>query len=178
MVVSVLLLNASYEPLRVITWQRAICLQLSDRADMVESVEDRVLRSSGGAEFPFPAVLRLREMAVIPFRRDGPPITRRGLVARDQGLCQKSGCNRKGATMDHVVPRSRGGSHSWKNVVLMCAEHNNAKSDRTLEELGWSLKCTPHTPALETVLLDRARILPQWRPWLSAATLVDLPASA
>ncbi len=166
---AVLLLNASYEPLRVISWQRAICLQLADRADCIEALPDRTLRSSGGAEFPFPSVLRLREMAVIPFRREGPPITRRALQARDSGVCQKSGCNRKGSTMDHVIPRSRGGTHTWGNVVLMCAEHNNQKSDRTLDELSWTLKAPPRTPRHDTVLLDRARVLPEWRRWLPAA---------
>lgn len=163
---SVLLLNASYEPLRVISWQRAICLQLSERADLVEEVEDRALRTSGGASFPFPAVVRLREMVVIPFRRGSGPITRRSLAQRDNGACQKTGCNRRGATMDHIVPRSRGGQHKWENVVLMCSEHNNAKSDRTLEELGWTLKATPVTPTYHGFYLDHAQILPQWRPWL------------
>lgn len=163
----VLLLNASYEPLRVISWQRAICLQLADRADLVERVENRTLHTSGGEEFPFPAVVRLREMVVIPFRRGAAPITRRALTYRDDGACQKSDCNRRGSTMDHLLPRSRGGQHTWQNVVLMCAEHNNAKSDRTLDELGWTLKAKPIVPSYENLYLDRTQILPQWRQWLT-----------
>lgn len=162
----VLLLNASYEPLRVISWQRAICLQLAERADLVEHVEDKSLRTSGGAEFPFPAVVRLREMVVVPFRRGAAPITRRALAYRDMGECQKTGCDKRGATMDHVVPRSRGGLHEWRNVVLMCAEHNNTKGARTIEELGWTLKAKPVAPTSDGLYLDRAQILPQWRPWL------------
>ena len=165
-VVSVLLLNASYEPLRVISWQRAICLQLADRAELIEAVGGRNLHSSGGDEFPFPAVVRLREMINIPFRRGATPITRRALQARDEGHCQKSGCRRRGSTMDHLIPRSRGGSHTWHNVVLMCPEHNNAKGDRTLDELGWILKKLPATPKFETVLVERCQVLPQWRRWL------------
>jgi 5-methylcytosine-specific restriction endonuclease McrA len=163
----VLLLNASYEPLRVISWQRAICLQLSDRADLVEQIDDRTLRTSGGSEFPFPAVVRLREMVVIPFRRGAAPITRRALTYRDFGACQKTGCNRRGSTTDHLLPRSRGGQHTWHNVVLMCAEHNNAKSNRTIDELGWTLKAKPMVPTYENLYLDRTQILPQWRQWLS-----------
>lgn len=162
----VLLLNASYEPLRVISWQRAICLQLAERADLIEEVEDKALHTSGGEVFPFPAVVRLREMVVVPFRRGTAPITRRALVFRDEGVCQKVGCERRGATMDHLLPRSRGGQHEWKNVVLMCAEHNNAKSDRTLDEIGWSLKAQPIAPAYDGFYLDRSQIMPQWRPWL------------
>ena len=166
---SVLLLNASYEPLRVISWQRAICLQLAERADLVEAVEGRALHTSGGAEFAFPSVIRLREMVVVPFRRGAAPITRRALIARDRGTCQKSGCERRGATMDHLLPKSRGGQHTWKNVVLMCAEHNNQKSDRTIEELGWSLKKAPRIPTKADLALDRSEANPQWSPWLAAA---------
>lgn len=162
----VLLLNASYEPLRVISWQRAICLQLADRADLVEHVEQKSLRTSGGAEFPFPAVVRLREMVVVPFRRGTAPITRRALTYRDHGECQKVGCDKRGATMDHLLPRSRGGQHDWHNVVLMCAEHNNAKGARTLDELGWKLKAKPIAPKFDGLYLDRTQIPVQWRPWL------------
>lgn len=163
---AVLLLNASYEPLRVVSWQRAICMQLADRADLIESVPDRVLRASGGREFPFPSVIRLREMAVIPFRRGTAPITRRALAHRDHGECQKVGCDRRGSTMDHLLPRSRSGAHDWLNVVLMCAEHNNKKGDRTIEELGWSLKKPPRVPTYETLYLDTRHVVPQWRQWL------------
>lgn len=68
--------------------------------------------------------------------------------------------------MDHLLPRSRGGTHEWHNIVLMCAEHNNVKGDRTIEEIGWSLKSTPVAPSYEGFYLDRTQILPQWRPWL------------
>lgn len=162
----VLLLNASYEPLRVISWQRAICLQLSERADLVECVEGRSLHSSGGSEFPFPSVIRLREMVVMPFRRGIAPITRRALTWRDDGMCQKTGCDRRGATMDHLMPRSRGGKHTWHNVVLMCAEHNNKKADRTLDEIGWSLKAAPVSPTYENLYIERGQIMPKWNSWL------------
>ena len=163
-----LLLNASYEPLRIISWQRAICLQLAGRADLVEAVEGRELHSSGGQTFPYPAVVRLRSMVVLPFRRDHA-ITRRALVARDDGRCQKSGCDRRGTTMDHLLPRSRGGQHTWHNVVLMCQEHNNLKGDRTLDEIGWSLKNSPRVPEFKVLLLDRHSVRPQWLPWIAAA---------
>lgn len=162
----VLLLNASYEPLRIISWQRAICLQLADRADLVEEEPARTLRAAGGAEFPFPSVIRLREMVVVPFRRGVAPITRRGLNARDAGICQKAGCDNRGSTVDHLLAKSRGGEHTWHNVVLMCAEHNNKKGDRTLEEMGWELKKEPGPPLHEGLVLDLRHVVPQWKPWL------------
>jgi 5-methylcytosine-specific restriction endonuclease McrA len=170
---SVLLLNASYEPLRVIGWRRAICLQLADRADLIESIPDRKLHTSGGDEFPFPAVVRLREMVIVPFRRGNSPITRRALTYRDSGLCQKSGCERRGSTMDHLLPRSRGGEHTWHNVVLMCEPHNNTKSDRTMEELGWSLKTSPRVPSYDCLYLHATQVLPQWRQWLTRRSQVE-----
>lgn len=164
---SVLLLNASYEPLRVISWQRAICLQLSERADLVESLANRTLHSSGGAEFPFPAVVRLRDMVFVPYRRGAAPVTRRALASRDGGMCQKVGCEKRGSTMDHLLPRSRGGEHSWHNVVLMCADHNNSKGDRTIDELGWSLKVAPRVPRYQNVHIDITHVQPEWRQWLA-----------
>lgn len=174
----VLLLNASYEPLRIITWQRAICLQLADRADLIEEAPERRLRAAGGAEFPFPSVVRLREMVVVPFQRGTPPITRRALAARDGGMCQKSGCERRGTTMDHVVAKSRQGQHTWNNVVLMCEEHNNRKGDRTLEELGWSLKKKPIAPKQRSLMLNPRDAAPQWLPWLGDQFSEELEAAS
>ena len=170
---SVLLLNASYEPLRVISWRRAISLQLAERADLIESVPDRKLHTSVGDEFPFPAVVRLREMVIVPFRRGNTPITRRALTYRDSGTCQKRGCERRGSTMDHLLPRSRGGEHTWHNVVLMCEQHNNKKSDRTIEELGWSLKTSPRVPSYDSLYLHATQVLPQWRQWITRSGSVE-----
>lgn len=175
---SVLLLNASYEPLRVISWQRAICLQLAERADLIEALSNRTLRTSGGNEFPFPAVIRLRSMVFVPYRRGAAPITRRALASRDGGMCQKADCDRRGATMDHLLPKSRGGEHSWHNVVLMCAEHNNSKGDRTIDELGWSLKVAPRAPKYKNLHIDITHALPEWGQWLGRTdNMAELAAS-
>ena len=175
---SVLLLNASYEPLRIITWQRAICLQLAERADLIAESPDRKLRAAGGAEFPFPSVVRLREMVIVPFQRGTPPITRRALAARDGGMCQKSGCDQRGTTMDHVLAKSRQGTHSWNNIVLMCAAHNNEKGDRTLDELGWKLKKRPVVPKQRSLMLNPRDASPQWLPWLGTGFVDDLEAAS
>ena len=146
----VLLLNASYEPLRFVTVRRALGLVISGRAVMVEAGAGHV-RSVSEA-FPVPLVVRLRQMVRIPFAAR-VPLNRRTLSRRDAGRCQVVGCVAAGGTIDHLVPRCRGGRHEWGNVALMCAAHNRAKSDRLLSELGWKLKRVPRAPAPAVLLL-------------------------
>src|SRR5690606_29897934 len=125
----VLLLNASFEPLRVITVRRALGLVISGKADLIVPNEDQIIRSTGGATFEVPAVVRLRRMVRVPFQATAP-LSRRAIQTRDGHRCQVTGCSRKGQTIDHVVPRSKGGAHEWTNVALMCVRHNSLKGDR------------------------------------------------
>ncbi len=167
---TVLLLNASFEPLRVITVRRALGLVIATKADLIVPIEDEVIRSTGGATFEVPAVVRLRRMVRVPFQATAP-LSRRAIQTRDGHHCQVTGCQRKGQTIDHVVPRSRGGTHEWHNVALMCVRHNSLKGDRSLEELGWSLKREPEAPRGALILLSRAgiRVPPaSWGPYLPA----------
>ncbi|MBU6217193.1 MAG: HNH endonuclease [Acidobacteria bacterium] len=165
---TVLLLNASYEPLRVVPRRRALGLLLAGKVDLVVADPGPGVRTSGGATFEAPAVLRLRHMVRVPFR-SAVPLSRRAIEARDRRRCQVAGCDRAGQTVDHVVPRSRGGAHEWTNVVLMCTRHNSAKGSRLLVELGWHLEREPTVPRGELVLLARAglRTAPAaWLPYL------------
>ncbi|MEI7888494.1 MAG: HNH endonuclease [Actinomycetes bacterium] len=167
---TVLLLNASFEPLRVITLRRAFGLVLSAKAELLERDGNQVLRSAGGAEFEMPAVIRLRKFVSVPFQATAP-LSRRTLLARDSHRCQVLGCTRSGQTVDHVIPRSRGGRHEWCNVALMCVRHNSQKSDRLLEELGWKLAQKPQVPRGRQVLLARAGLREPpaiWEPYLAA----------
>jgi 5-methylcytosine-specific restriction endonuclease McrA len=169
--VTVLLLNASYEPLRVITRRRALGLVLAGKVDLLESSEHEVVRTSGGAAFEVPVVIRLRNMVKVPFQST-VPLSRRAIEARDERRCQVAGCERSGQTVDHVVPRSRGGAHEWTNVALMCTRHNSHKGALLLSELGWHLKREPVAPRGELVLLARAGIRQApaaWAPYLPAA---------
>lgn len=165
---SVLLLNASYEPLTVVSWKRAITLVLTGRAEMVEQDGDRVIRSAGGSEFPLPNVVRLRQMiSFVGMRAKGTPrFSKTGLSARDNRECQVSGCDARGSTVDHLTPRSRGGDTSWENCVLMCVQHNSSKGDRTVDELGWTLKHKPVAPSKSVAMLTPR---PEWDPWLAPA---------
>ncbi|MDH3302843.1 MAG: HNH endonuclease [Acidimicrobiia bacterium] len=144
---SVLLLNATYEPIGLISWKRAVTLVIIGKGELVEQHEDRVVRSAGGRSFPFPSVVRLvryvRRARLDPARL-AP--NRRNLTARDRGLCQVKDCEAAGDTIDHLLPRSRGGVTSWENCVLMCNGHNTGKGNRTLTEAGFQLKRTPARP--------------------------------
>jgi 5-methylcytosine-specific restriction endonuclease McrA len=170
MPVSVLLLNASFEPLRVVSVRRGLGLVLAAKADLITPADGQIIRSTGGTEFAVPAVIRLRRMVRVPFQATAP-LSRRAILARDGHRCQVSGCSRSGQTVDHVVPRSRGGRHEWTNVTLMCARHNSQKGDRLLNELGWRLRSEPRPPRGALVLLTRAGLqapLPSWAPYLPA----------
>ena len=161
---SVLLLNASYEPLATVSWKRAMTLVLTGRAELVEQDGDRVVRSAGGTEFPLPNVVRLMKMVSFAGMRssEAPRFSRKGLSIRDNRECQVTGCDDTGSTVDHVTPRSRGGESSWENCVLMCLKHNGAKGDRTLAELGWTLKQDPVAPR-GSIVMVAAR--PEWAAW-------------
>ena len=133
-----LLLNASFEPLCVVPMRRAVVLVLKDKAEIVARNGGEL--HSERATLPIPAVIRLVHFVRVPFR-NRVPLSRRAVFARDRHRCQY--CNHNAENIDHVVPRSRGGSHAWDNVVASCRSCNSRKEDRLLSEAGLRL---PHPP--------------------------------
>lgn len=165
---SVLLLNASYEPLRVVSAERAIVLILQGKAETITESE-HVMRSPS-TTVKVPLVARLVSMAKVP-RMSKVPFSRKMLAVRDNGECQFSHCNAKGTTIDHLLPSSRGGKSSFENCVLACGPCNSKKANRTLEEMGWTLKKRPEPVYGSMVLLARAgakSASPEWAEWLPA----------
>lgn len=142
----VLVLNASYEPLQLISVRRAIVLLLQEKAELVEAAEQR-LRASGGFSLDRPLVIRLVRYIKIP-RRLRLPCSRRGVLARDRDTCQYCGDQpgRLNLTIDHVVPRSQGGQTVWENVVTACRSCNHKKGGRTPEEAHMTLRIKPRQP--------------------------------
>ncbi len=142
---SVLVLNASYEPLNVVSVRRAVVLLLKDKAEIVEAVE-AVLRAERLA-LPTPAVIRLVGYVRVPYRMR-VPVSRRGVLARDRFVCQYCGATpgRNALTIDHVVPRSRGGPKRWENLVAACARCNRRKGGRLPDEAGMRLLSQPRAP--------------------------------
>ncbi len=159
---SVLLLNASFEPIRVVSLHRAVTMIVTDKADLVER-KPGVLRSPS-REVPIPAVIALRVFVKIPFRAT-LPLNRRAVVVRDKGICAY--CGEAGSTIDHVIPRARGGLHVWENVVLACRPCNSRKDDKTLAELGWELPHPPFAPkGWQWLILGVADVDDAWAPYL------------
>jgi 5-methylcytosine-specific restriction endonuclease McrA len=163
----VLLLNATFEPLAVVTAKRAVVLMLTGKAECVEAALDEVFHSEN-LTVPAPSVMRLSRYVRVPYRR-AVPMTRAGVLRRDGRRCGY--CGKRADTIDHVVPRSRGGTHSWENCVAACRTCNSRKADRMLAELGWSLGFAPRAPdrAAGGILVLAVEPLPAWEPWLGVA---------
>jgi 5-methylcytosine-specific restriction endonuclease McrA len=140
----VLVLNASFEPLNVCSVRRAHVLVWKGKAEVVER-GDEPLRSAG-ASFVRPLVIRLLQYVRVP-RAVKRRISRRVLFARDGHRCVYCGTSGGRLTLDHVVPRSRGGDSTWENVVTACAPCNLVKGDRLPEEARMSLSRPPRAPA-------------------------------
>ncbi|MCM8749401.1 HNH endonuclease [Thermomicrobiaceae bacterium CFH 74404] len=138
----VLVLNQNYEPLHVSSVRRAIVLLLTGKAELLEAYEHEL--ASAQARFPAPAVIRL----IYLIRRPQPRVKlcRREVFARDHYTCQYCGTRTTDLTIDHVVPRSRGGSHTWENVVSACRACNHRKGGKSLAEARMRLLRQPFEP--------------------------------
>ena len=161
-----LVLNAGYEPLAVVSFKRAIVLVLCGKAAILASdLEHPVIGTSGAWDRP--SVIILRRYVRVPSGRN-VPVSRRGVLRRDGQRCAY--CLSGATTIDHVMPRSRGGADSWENLVACCLRCNNLKGDRTPQEMGWSLRHIPRAPH-GTAWLVRGveRAQPQWEEFLAPA---------
>lgn len=137
-----LVLNATYEPLSVVPVRRALVLVLRDRADVVES-NGHVWRSEH-VELAAPSVIKLRHYVKVRFDRR-VPLNRRSIFLRDDHRCQY--CHRAAENIDHVIPRSQGGGHTWENVVAACRRCNTKKGGRTPAQAGLTLRSKPRRPS-------------------------------
>ena len=163
-----LLLNASFEPLCVVSDRRAVVLVLKDKAEVVAR-NGAVLHSERLA-VPVPSVIRLVHYVRMPFR-SRVPLSRRAVFARDDHRCQY--CERAAENIDHVVPRSRGGQHVWENVVASCRACNARKEDRFLHETSLRLRRPPAQPhSTLWFVATVGTVDPAWEPYLTDAHAV------
>jgi 5-methylcytosine-specific restriction endonuclease McrA len=160
----VLVLNASFEPLNVCSVRRAHVLVYKGKAEVVEGL-DKPLRSAA-ASFVWPSVIRLSSYVRVP-RAAQRKISRRALFARDSWTCVYCGATDVRLTLDHVVPRSRGGDSVWENVVTSCAPCNLRKGNRLLDEISMALRRPPRPPAPALFIRLAAPTIPsRWRAYL------------
>jgi 5-methylcytosine-specific restriction endonuclease McrA len=161
----VLVLNASYEPLNVTTVRRAHVLVFKGKAEVIEEL-DQTLRSAT-TTFPWPHVIRLVQYVRVP-RTVQRKISRRALFARDDWRCVYCGSAGGRLTLDHVVPKSRGGESVWENVVTSCAPCNLRKGNRLPHEVSMELHRKPRPPApVLFIRLAAPKIPDGWQPYLS-----------
>ena len=164
----VLVLNASYEPINVCNVRRATVLVLKERAEILERGEGAL--HSERLTFERPCVIRLVRYVRVPRDVHRRKITRKAVLARDGWTCQYCGSAKPGLTVDHVIPRSRGGQSVWENIVASCAPCNRKKGNKTPREASMHPRSNP-TPPGPTVFIQLAspRIPVAWEPYLVAA---------
>ena len=138
----VLVLNQNYEPLNVCNLPRAFRLLFGEKAEVIEF--DHQMVRTPRVEYRAPSVIRLQHMVRRP--RPRVKLSRREVFSRDRHTCQYCGRQRHDLTLDHVMPRHRGGGHTWENLVTACKGCNHRKGGKTLEEARLRLQRPPYEP--------------------------------
>lgn len=163
----VLVLNQNYQPLNVCNAKRAIILLGHGKAELL--VNGRGLVRTISMALPVPSVIRLVHLVKPPIMRRR--LSRRAVFYRDGFRCQYCGKEGKSLTLDHILPRSRGGAHHWENVVCACIPCNHKKAGRTPGEANMRLLRDPQAPKPNPYYMFHHRtILEEWRqfmPWVS-----------
>ena len=162
-----MLLNQSYEPLTICNVKKAIILIFLGKAELVTDNGNKSLRTVS-KKYPWPSVIRLSAFIRIPYKKI--IITRKNILKRDRHRCAYCGRGDLPLTLDHIIPRSRGGEDNWENLVSACLPCNNKKGDRTPEEAGMQLKIKPYAPNHITFIRNAVgRIDDNWKPYLFQA---------
>ena len=141
----VLVLDSSYRPIKQVSWQKAMIMYFQDKIEVIREYEDTWI-SSPSKKFKLPAVIRLvNYIFKLPW---GVKLTRTNLFIRDRGKCQycHKKLNKSRFTIDHVIPRSKGGKTEWENLVVSCARCNTKKGDSLLKDINLKLNKKPSQP--------------------------------
>lgn len=159
----VLLLNATFEPLCAVDVKRAVVLMFKGKAEVLEN--DGGALHSEKLTIAIPSVIRLNYYVKIPYYGRAN-LTRKAVFARDNWKCQY--CGKPAETVDHLVPRSRGGKHCWENVVAACKRCNGKKKDRLPSEAGLELEKKPGVPrGPAMVSLELGPLRPEWERYFA-----------
>ena len=161
-----LVLNATYEPINVCTVRRAVVLLLKEKAEILEHADWEL--HSASSTLARPVVIRLVSYVRIPRDTHRRKITRRAVFARDDWTCQYCGA-RSNLTVDHVVPRSKGGPSTWENIVASCAPCNRRKGNALPRQAGMELARAPRTPSPQVFIQVASPTIPTaWQQYLIA----------
>jgi len=159
----VLVLNQDYSPLTICTVQRAILLVFLGKADLMTPASDAFIRTVSSS-YPMPAVIRLHRYINLPYR--GVVLTRNNIFKRDNHTCQYCGTG-KDLTLDHLIPKAKGGKSSWYNLVTACKKCNARKGDYNPEEVGLKIAQKPFKPNYIMFIRDfSGYVCDEWMPFL------------
>ncbi len=160
----VLVLNQNYEAVSICNVQRAVVLLFLGKAELISSKESRKVHSVNTA-LPFPTIVRLRIYIKVPYKKI--VLSRKNILRRDSHKCMYCQRNDLPLTIDHIVPKSKGGDDTWENLVTACVKCNNKKGDRSPEEAKMQLFKKPTRPSHITFMKHFVgRVDDDWKPYL------------
>jgi hypothetical protein len=157
----VLVLNSDYSPIIVMNTRRAFNLIYKNRAEIV--IADSEPINAGDNKFTRPSVIRLFRYITLPYKK--ATLSRYNIYRRDNFKCLYCG-SKENLTLDHVVPRSKGGTNNWNNLATCCNKCNVLKGDKSLEETNMKLSHKPFTPNYLFFIKKMNNINDEWRPFL------------
>lgn len=159
----VLVLNGDYTPLNVTSTRRGFNLVFKGKAEIIHSDEDNPLRSEV-KDYKRPTIIRLLRYIYLPFKK--VKLNRHSVYRRDNHKCIYCG-SPNNLTLDHVLPKSRGGKNTWKNLVACCFNCNTEKGDKTPEEAGMTMTHKPYVPTyMEFIERMCGKINEEWKSYL------------
>lgn len=158
----VLVLSKSYEPVSVTSARKAFLLVYTEKAEVVDMTSDTI--RSPSKIFNLPSVIRLKTRPRFNIFKK-IELNRKNVFRRDNNTCQYCGSH-ENLTLDHIIPKSKGGTTSWDNLVTACNKCNNKKDNKTLHEVGMRLMTEPRKPNYIQFLIKKNKIRESWKPYL------------
>ena len=158
----VLLLNNSYEPISVITAKKAVIMYFLDKVDVVK--KSKIVINSLYLKFNIPEVIKLKNYIYI--KHSKIPLTRKNILKRDNNTCQYCGKNKSEITIDHILPKDKGGNDSWSNLVVACKRCNMIKGNYLLKDIDMQLIRKPFEPTKIIYLQNVGKNNKSWHPYL------------
>ena len=159
----VLLLNQSYQPLMVIGAKRALILLLTEKVESIENYTEFI--HSMYFKMPLPSVIRLKNY--VRFTKKEIVLSRKNILKRDNHICQYCGAHSTRLTIDHIIPRQKGGTDTWENLVTACVQCNTQKGHKLVSEAEMELKSSPRKPLVIVHFQKNVKQYQKmWRPYL------------